>query len=79
MLCPGLKIKENFLVNVSVRRNEEDILKIESEVFETSDNEDIKHIYTYDSKEYYKRLSEVCNSKGRSMNQSVFLGLNMFL
>lgn len=69
VLCPGLKIKENFLVNVSVRRNEEDILKIESEVFETSDNEDIKHIYTYDSKEYYKRLSEVCNSKGE-INES---------
>ena len=48
-LCNGLRIEENYLVNTSVRKNEEDLLKIRSDVFETNDNEYIKDIFQYDT------------------------------
>lgn len=53
-LCNGLRIEENYLVNTSVRKNEEDLLKIRSDVFETNDNEYIKDIFQYDTSTFLK-------------------------
>lgn len=63
-LCNGLRIEENYLVNTSVRKNEEDLLKIRSDVFETNDNEYIKDIFQYDTSTFGNRLDLVSDKNG---------------
>lgn len=64
ILCNGLRIEENYLVNTSVRKNEEDLLKIRSDVFETNDNEYIKDIFQYDTSTFRNRLDFVSDKNG---------------
>lgn len=63
VLCPTLRISE-YMTITSMRKNEEDILKIHSDVFETTDNDDIKKIYEYSPYDFQNRMSKVCDSKG---------------
>lgn len=64
VLCPTFRIRETYLVISSMRINEEDILKIRSEVFETSDEQFIKDIYEYEKTRFEQRLSLIVDSKG---------------
>lgn len=63
VLCPTLRITD-YLVISSMRKNEEDILKIHSDVFETSDDEHIKKVYEYTKNSFETRMVLVCDSKG---------------
>lgn len=63
VLCPSLRISE-YMTITSMRKNEEDILKIHSDVFETSDNNNIKKVYDYSLYDFKNRMSKVCDSKG---------------
>lgn len=63
VLCPSLRITE-YMTITSMRKNEEDILKIHSDVFETSDNKYIKKIYDYSPYEFQDRMSKVGDSNG---------------
>lgn len=64
VLCQSLRIADTYLVISSMRINEEDILKIRSDVFETNDEQYIKDIYNYDAKTFNLRLNEIVDSKG---------------
>lgn len=72
VLCNGLRIEENYLVNTSVRKNEEDLLKIRSDVFETNDNEYIRDIFQYDKDKFASRLSEATDKNGVIISERCF-------
>lgn len=63
ILCTSLRITD-YLVIPSIRKNEEDVLKIHSDVFETSDEANIKGVYEYSRKSFDYRMGQVCDSKG---------------
>lgn len=64
VLCQSLRIADTYLVISSMRINEEDILKIRSKVFETTDEQYIKDIYNYNAQRFSIRLDEVSDTKG---------------
>lgn len=63
VLCPSLRITD-YLIIPSMRKNEEDVLKIHSDVFETCDNVNIKRLYSYSKPYFEERIEKVCDSKG---------------
>lgn len=63
VLCSTLRITD-YLVIPSMRKNEEDILKIHSDVFETLDDANIKGVYAYQKESFEYRIGQVCDSKG---------------
>lgn len=63
VLCPSLRITD-YLIIPSMRKNEEDVLKIHSDVFETCDNVNIKRLYSYSKSYFEERIEKVCDSKG---------------
>lgn len=71
VLCTSLRITD-YLVIPSMRKNEEDVLKIHSDVFETSDDANIKGVYEYSKKTFDYRISQVCDSKGEIREQRCF-------
>lgn len=71
VLCTSLRITD-YLVIPSMRKNEEDVLKIHSDVFETSDDANIKGVYEYSKKTFDYRISQVCDSKGDIREQRCF-------
>ena len=63
VLCQNLNIKEQYLTIPSKRKDGEPILKIQSEVFETMDNEHIKEIFKYTQSDFTIRLEEVSDKR----------------
>lgn len=63
VLCPSLRITD-YLIIPSMRKNEEDVLKIHSDVFETCDNVNINRLYSYSKPYFEERIEKVCDSKG---------------
>ena len=63
VLCQNLNIKEQYLTIPSKRKDGEPILKIQSEVFETMDNEHIKEIFYYTQSDFTIRMEEVSDKR----------------
>lgn len=71
VLCTSLRITD-YLVIPSMRKNEEDVLKIHSDVFETSDNVDIKGVYEYTRKKFDYRIEQVSDTKSEIKESRCF-------